>query len=74
MDWFNFIETNKLYEDYKSSVYLVGSQESLSKFNELVPAPNETYTTLFTPYDYSDIDASIRNIREAEKQQNRVYK
>jgi hypothetical protein len=47
--------------------FLVGSAELVQKFLELVPAPNETYTSLFWPRDTSEIDKAL----QARKRKNR---
>lgn len=47
--------------------YLLGNDHSLRLFHELVPAPNETYTSLFWHFDTDPIDEYLRKRREAEK-------
>ena len=39
--------------------YLVGSDAQLQRFHDLIPAPNEAYTTLFWPYRTAEIDAYV---------------
>lgn len=47
--------------------YLVGSKESLRVFSKLVPAPNETYTSLFWLLDTDPIDNFLRAQKKLEK-------
>ena len=47
--------------------YLVGSKESLEAFSNLVPAPNETYTSLFWLLDTDPIDIFLRAQKKLEK-------
>ena len=47
--------------------YLVGSKESLRVFFKLVPAPNETYTSLFWLLDTDPIDKYLREKKKLEK-------
>ncbi|MCM0648419.1 hypothetical protein NBE98_08535 [Clostridium swellfunianum] len=44
-------------------VYLVGSEAILSEFYNLIPAPNETYTTLFMAREDVDIDKRLQEIK-----------
>jgi hypothetical protein len=52
--------------------YLVGSDDELKAFLTFVPAPNETYTTLFWPYDTSPLDAYIKAERQREREAKRL--
>jgi hypothetical protein len=55
--------------------YLVGTEGDLTRFAELVPAPNETYSTLFWPGDTDPVDAFIKEEKRKEreaKQQSRA--
>ncbi len=47
--------------------YLVGTKESLRVFFNLVPAPNETYTSLFWLLDADPIDNFLREQKKLEK-------
>lgn len=47
--------------------WLVGSPDELSKFEALVPAPNEAYTQLFWPYDTSNFDQFLQAKVEEER-------
>lgn len=53
--------------------YLVGSQEGLRTFSSLIPAPNETYTSLFWLGDTSAVDQYLqeRKKKEAEQKKSR---
>lgn len=46
--------------------YLVGSREALADFDRLVPAPNETYTSLFWLGDTSSVDEYLRKRKKEE--------
>lgn len=54
--------------------YLVGGPAALGKFAELIPAPNETYTSLFWLGDTSPVDEYLRNRKkkEALEKKNRI--
>ncbi|MBI3989228.1 MAG: hypothetical protein HY347_06385 [candidate division NC10 bacterium] len=47
--------------------YFVGSVGVLAEFDKLVPAPNETYTSLFWPGDTAAIDQYLQDRRQQEK-------
>ncbi len=51
--------------------WLVGSDEELTLFKALVPAPNEAYTQLFWPYNTEALDKSIER-RLAEERQKKA--
>jgi hypothetical protein len=40
--------------------YLVGDPRALARFGELIPAPNETYTSLFWLGDTSSVDDYLK--------------
>lgn len=46
--------------------YLVGSDSDLKAFSRLVPAPNETYTTLLWLGDTSPVDQYFMNRKQEE--------
>jgi hypothetical protein len=46
--------------------YLVGDSRALAKFGELVPAPNETYTSLFWLGDTSTVDEYLKDRKKKE--------
>ena len=46
--------------------YLVGDSRALARFGELVPAPNETYTSLFWLGDTSTVDDYLRARKKKE--------
>jgi hypothetical protein len=46
--------------------YLVGDSRALARFGELVPAPNETYTSLFWLGDTSSVDEYLRDRKKKE--------
>jgi hypothetical protein len=54
--------------------YLVGSPEALAKFHELIPAPNETYTSLFWLGDSSAVDKYMQRRKKKEAEQKRAAK
>lgn len=54
--------------------YLVGRDEAMKTFEELVPAPNETYTNLFWPDDFSELDKFIKDKREELKKLKEAQK
>lgn len=47
--------------------YLVGSHQSLTAFHSLIPAPNETYTSLFWLGDTSAVDEYLQERRTKER-------
>ena len=53
--------------------YLVGDSAALTRFTQLIPAPNETYTSLFWLGDTSAVDDYLqeRKKKEAEEKQKR---
>jgi hypothetical protein len=51
--------------------YLVGHPKTIAQFNQLIPAPNETYTSLFWLGDTSLIDKGLREKKEALKKKDR---
>lgn len=48
--------------------YFVGTEQELAAFTGLVPAPNETYTSLFYPDDTSSIDLFMQTQRKKERE------
>lgn len=48
--------------------YLVGSDDALTEFSRLVPAPNETYTSLLWLGDTSSVDQYLQNRRKQENE------
>jgi hypothetical protein len=48
--------------------YLVGSDDALTEFSRLVPAPNETYTSLLWLGDTSSVDQYLQNRRKRENE------
>ncbi len=54
-------------EKANNPVYLVGNEGALNAFYNLVPAPNETYTTLFMPQDDIEVDKKLQEIKSANK-------
>ncbi|WP_019227242.1 hypothetical protein [Sedimentibacter sp. B4] len=48
-------------------VYLVGNNNVLSKFYSLIPAPNETYTTLFMAHNDSEADNILVELKKEHK-------
>jgi hypothetical protein len=46
--------------------YLVGETPVLAKFGQLIPAPNETYTSLFWLGDTSPVDEYLKDRRKKE--------
>ncbi len=48
--------------------YLVGNEEALRAFQPLVPAPNETYTSLFWLGDTTEVDNYLLLRKQQEKQ------
>jgi hypothetical protein len=54
--------------------WLVGSEEELAYFKELVPAPNEAYTQLFWPYNTERVDIFIAKKQAEEKARKAVLK
>ncbi len=55
-------------------VFLVGAREVLDKFFELVPTPNETYTTLFWIRETADLDAALRKRQKEERERRRLQR
>jgi hypothetical protein len=51
--------------------YLVGAPAALGKFAELVPAPNETYTSLFWLGDTTYVDEYLRERKKKEAEQKK---
>ncbi len=53
--------------------YLVGSEYAMEMLRKYIPAPNETYTGLFSPFDTSELDKfleeRLKQEKEAKKQQ-----
>lgn len=47
--------------------YLVGSPNALTRFREMIPAPNETYTQLFWPQNTDRLDEFIQERRKEKK-------
>lgn len=47
--------------------YLVGTPEQVDRFNELIPAPNEAYTSLLIANDTEALDTYIMNARAQER-------
>jgi hypothetical protein len=46
--------------------YLVGDSRALARFGELIPAPNETYTSLFWLGDTSSVDEYLKERKKKE--------
>jgi hypothetical protein len=46
--------------------YLVGDSRALARFAELVPAPNETYTSLFWLGDTATVDEYLKDRKKKE--------
>lgn len=46
--------------------YLVGGTDALTKFGQLIPAPNETYTSLFWLGDTSSVDEYLKDRKKKE--------
>jgi hypothetical protein len=46
--------------------YLVGCQQALAEFESLIPAPNETYTSLLWLGDTSSVDEYLQNRKKQE--------
>jgi hypothetical protein len=51
--------------------YLVGEQAALSAFAKLIPAPNETYTSLFWLGDTSSVDKYLRDRKKKEAEEKK---
>jgi len=51
--------------------YLVGTQPHLDAFAALVPAPNETYSSLFWPADTDALDKFIKEQKQKEREARR---
>lgn len=49
-----------LVEKADVPTFLVGGPAQITHLLDLVPAPNETYTGLFLPWDTSELDAALR--------------
>jgi len=47
--------------------YLVGSPEALETFHDIIPAPNETYTSLFWPADTTALDKYLLDRAKVEQ-------
>ncbi len=47
--------------------YLVGSTAEVQAFERLVPAPNETYSNLFWPFDTGPLDTFLKAERQKER-------
>jgi hypothetical protein len=47
--------------------YLVGNEQELRAFHELVPTSNEAYTQLFWLYKTDNIDKFVREQKEEER-------
>ncbi len=54
--------------------YLVGDRNALTAFGRLVPAPNETYTSLFWLGDTSAIDQCLQDRRKKEAEAKKLHK
>ena len=54
--------------------WFVGSPYELETFYDLVPAPNETYTKLFWPYETVRIDKYIQEKKKKEAQEKKKSK
>lgn len=54
--------------------YLVGSEENLEIFNNLVPAPNEAYTRLYWPYDTLDLDNHLKHEKKKDQEAKKKKK
>jgi hypothetical protein len=54
--------------------YLVGDEQSLKEFLALVPAPNETYTSLFWLGDTSAVDEYLKKKRQEEKEAKKIIR
>jgi len=52
-------------------VYLVGNTEALTEFDRLIPAPNETYTSLFMAHIDKSIDSELQKLKEASKRKTK---
>ena len=52
--------------------FLVGSRQDLSEFTALVPAPNETYTSLFWVGDTSKVDAYFIDKKRQEQEAKKL--
>lgn len=50
--------------------YLVGTDAQLRQFLALVPAPNETYSSLFWPADTKRLDVYIKVQRQKQREAN----
>jgi hypothetical protein len=46
--------------------YLVGDSWALDRFGDLIPAPNETYTSLFWLGDTSSVDKYLKERQKEE--------
>jgi len=55
-------------------VYMVGNEMALREFNNLIPAPNETYTSLFMAHDDMDIDKKLQEIKHQNSKVNKAQK
>lgn len=47
--------------------YLIGTPHALKRFQQIIPAPNETYTQLFWPQNTDTIDTFIQERRKAQR-------
>ena len=54
--------------------YLVGSEEEVKLFNQLVPAPNEAYTQLFWPYNTTELDRFVQKKKEEYREKKQAEK
>jgi hypothetical protein len=54
--------------------YLIGSDDELNAFLTLVPAPNETYSYMFWPFDTKPLDEYIRAERQREREAKRLLR
>jgi len=54
--------------------YLVGSEENLEIFYNLVPAPNEAYTRLYWPYDTSNLDNHLKQEKKKDQEAKKKKK
>lgn len=56
-----------LVEKAHVPTYLVGPRPLIEQFEQWIPAPNETYTSLFWPGDSSEVDGLVRKLHRQQK-------
>jgi len=54
--------------------YLVGAEDCLEQFFTLVPAPNESYTSLFWPGETKEIDEGVKEQKKREDDAKKAAK